>query len=150
MSATIEPMRWWHVEQVAQLERVLFPDDPWSVEQFWQELAQDTRWYVVALDAGAVVAYAGAFILPPDSDLQTIAVASSHAGHGLATRMLDELTERASTAGSTHMILEVRDDNARAIALYRRMSFEPISERPRYYADGAAAIIMRRRLDRVQ
>ncbi len=139
-------MRWWHVAAVAELESTLFPDDPWSVEQFWQELAQDTRTYVVAQDDGQVAGYAGAFIMAPDSDLQTIAISPSCQGRGLARQMLTALIERASESGCTHMLLEVREDNARAIALYEGMAFERISERPRYYPDGAAAIIMRRRL----
>lgn len=140
-------MRWWHVAAVAELESALFPDDPWSVEQFWQELAQDTRAYVVATDDEAIACYAGAFIMAPDSDLQTIAVSPTRQGRGLAGRLLTTLIERATGAGCTHMLLEVREDNSRAIDLYERMEFERISERPRYYADGAAAIIMRRRLD---
>ena len=146
---SIEEMRWWHVAGVAEAEVAVFPDDPWSVEQFWQELAQDTRAYLVATDDDAIAGYAGAFIMAPDSDLQTIAVSSTHQGRGLARRLLTALIERATGAGCTHMLLEVRDDNSRAIDLYERMEFERISERPRYYADGAAAIIMRRRLQRV-
>lgn len=145
--ARVQPMRWWHVEPVTQLERELFPEDFWSAEQFWQELAQDTRSYVVAIVDGTVVGYAGAFILPPDSDLQTIAVASGSQGAGLASRMLAVLCDQAAAAGSTHMILEVREANLRAIALYERTGFERISRRSRYYPDGTAAIIMRRRFD---
>jgi ribosomal-protein-alanine N-acetyltransferase len=143
---SIESMRWWHVDQVAQLESELFAADPWSTEQFWQELAQDSRSYLVAVDDGAVIGYAGAFILPPDSDLQTIAVAADRRGGGLASRMLDRLTETAVAAGCTHMMLEVREDNDPALRLYERLGFERISERPQYYPDGGAAIIMRRRL----
>ena len=143
---SIESMRWWHVEAVARLESQLFPDDPWSTEQFWQELAYDTRSYLVAIDAGVVVGYAGAFILPPDSDLQTIAVATDRRGAGLASRMLDRLTDSALAAGCTHMILEVRGDNDPAVRLYVHLGFERISERLRYYPDGGTAIIMRRRL----
>ena len=138
-------MRWWHVAAIAELESALFPDDPWSVEQFWQELAQDTRSYVVALGEDGVIGYAGAFLMPPDSDLQTLAVAPDHQGHGVAGALLTTLIESATESGSTQMLLEVREDNARAIALYERKDFTRISQRPRYYADGAAAIIMRRR-----
>lgn len=140
-------MRWWQVAPVAELESTLFPDDPWSIEQFWQELAHDTRAYVVARDGDRIVGYAGAFVMPPDSDLQTIAIAPTHQGRGLARQLLTALISRARESACTHMLLEVREDNARAIDLYTRMEFERISERPRYYADGTAAIIMRRRLD---
>ena len=77
---TVAPLRWWHVAEVAALERRLFPDDAWSAEQFWQELAQPSRSYVVAEDDGRVVGYAGAFVMAPDSDVQTVGVAPDAQG----------------------------------------------------------------------
>lgn len=147
MTIAVQPMRWWHIAAVAELERELFPDDAWSVEQFWQELAQDTRTYLVALDDGVVIGYAGTSALPPDSDLQTVAVDSGQQGKGVAREMLSVLTDGATAAGCTHMMLEVRAVNTRAIDLYERMGFERISSRPRYYADGVDAIIMRKPLN---
>ena len=35
------------------------PTDPWSSEQFWQELAQPTRTYLVCVEGDEVVGYAG-------------------------------------------------------------------------------------------
>ncbi|MDO8310105.1 MAG: ribosomal protein S18-alanine N-acetyltransferase [Actinomycetota bacterium] len=143
----VEPMRWWHVDDVARIESAVFPGDPWSVEQFWQELAQPTRRYVVCRDAGAVIGYGGAYLMPPDSDIQTLAVTPSHQGHGIARVMLDRLLGDARAAGCTHTILEVRSDNAAAIALYESRGFARISERRAYYHDGGDAVIMRCRLD---
>jgi [ribosomal protein S18]-alanine N-acetyltransferase len=144
-TATLEiaPLRWWHLEQVHDLESALFPVDSWSLEQFWQELAQPTRRYLVALDAGEVVGYAGAFLMPPDADVQTIAVRPDRQGAGIASRLLSELIAGVAAGGATHLMLEVRADNAAALALYGRFGFARISERRRYYADGTDAVIMR-------
>jgi ribosomal-protein-alanine N-acetyltransferase len=143
---TIEPMRWWHLDRVTALEHDLFPLDSWTQEQFWQELALDSRRYVVALSSGAVVGYAGAFLLPPDSDVQTIAVRADQQGAGVGGVLLTALMRTTGDAGATQMLLEVRTDNAPAIALYARRGFEAISTRARYYPDGADALIMRCRL----
>jgi ribosomal-protein-alanine N-acetyltransferase len=143
---TIEPMRWWHLDRVTALEHDLFPLDSWSPEQFWQELALDSRRYVVAVSSGVVVGYAGAFLLPPDSDVQTIAVRADQQGAGVGGRLLAALMRTAGDAGATHMLLEVRSDNAPAIALYVRRGFVAISTRKRYYPDGGDAVIMRCRL----
>lgn len=140
----IAPMRWWHVEAVERIEREVFPEDAWSREQFWSELAQSTRRYLVVLDGDDVVAYAGLFVLPPDADVQTVAVAPHAQGAGLATRLLSELLEGADAQGVTHTMLEVRDGNAPALAVYARLGFEQISRRPRYYPDGVDALILRR------
>lgn len=145
-SIDLQPMRWWHVDAVAALELRLFPHDAWSAEQFWQELAQPTRRYAVATRSGVVVGYAGVFVLPPDSDLQTIAVDPDEQGRGIGRMLLAWALDVAGRSGGTHMLLEVRADNAPAIALYRTAGFERISVRHRYYPDGGDADIMRLRL----
>jgi len=142
----IEPMRWWHIAGVAGLERDLFPADAWSAEQFWQELALDTRYYIVARDDTEVVGYAGAFALAPDGDVQTIAVCIDRQGTGVASLLLTALIDELQRRGSMQVLLEVRSDNAPALALYERFGFERISQRLQYYPDGGDALIMRRRL----
>lgn len=143
-TVTVEPLRWWHLPQVHAVEEVLFPGDCWSVEQFWSELAQSTRRYLVALDGDDVVGYAGLFLLPPDADIQTVAVRPDRQGEGIARRLVTDLLEVADGSGATHTMLEVRADNEAATSLYRRLGFAPISTRPRYYPDGGDAVIMRR------
>ena len=141
---TVTRARWWHVGGMAALELELFPDDPWSTEQFWQELSLDTRHYLVALDDGGLVGYAGLFALAPDGDVQTVAVRSDRQGGGVATSLVRGLLEEADRRGCRHVMLEVRAANERAITLYERFGFETISTRRRYYPDGADALIMRR------
>lgn len=141
----IRPMRWWDIAQVQALEEQLFPVDRWSAEQFWSELAQSTRRYVVACDDDGITGYAGVFILPPDADVQTIAVSPAAQGHGLGARLLEQLIELAADAGCQQLILEVRSDNASAIGLYERFGFERISSRKDYYAPNVDALVMRLR-----
>ena len=142
---TIRPMRWWDIEQVQALEAQLFPVDRWSTEQFWSELAQPTRRYVVACDGDLIAGYAGVFVLAPDADVQTIAVAPSAQGSGLGARLLEQLMRIAGDADCQQLMLEVRSDNAAAIALYDRFGFERISTRTDYYAPSVDALIMRKR-----
>jgi ribosomal-protein-alanine N-acetyltransferase len=144
MTVTVEPMRWWHVPAVHDLEAGLFPDDAWSVEQFWHELAQPTRRYLVARDGASIVGYAGLFVLAPDADIQTVAVSPDQQGRGIARQLLEGLLVPAEAAGVTHTMLEVRAGNDSALALYSRLGFERLSVRSRYYPDGTDAIIMRR------
>lgn len=141
---TLEPMRWWHLPAVQAIEHASFPDDAWSAEQFWSELAQPTRRYLVATQEREVIGYGGLFLLPPDADIQTVAVRADRRGRGVARLLLDALLAVADDAGATHTMLEVRADNADALALYRRLGFVRISERRRYYPDGGDAVIMRR------
>lgn len=141
----VRPMRWPDIEAVHRLEAELFTVDPWSVEQFWSELAQPTRAYAVAVDGERVIGYAGAFLLAPDSDVQTIAVSPRDQGRGVGAVLLTWLIDRAVAEGCRQMLLEVRSDNSPAIAMYERFGFERISVRRDYYERGVDAVIMRLR-----
>ena len=146
MSAvTLRAMRWPDIEAVHAIETAVFEVDPWSAEQFWGELAQPTREYVVAEDDGVIIGYAGAYLLPPDSDVQTIAVSPTAQGRGLGRALLEELIAIAARHECTQLLLEVRSDNVSAIGMYERFGFESISRRRDYYASGVDALIMRLR-----
>jgi ribosomal-protein-alanine N-acetyltransferase len=136
-------MRWWHIEPVTALEEALF-DDAWSPEMFWDELAQgDTRTYVVATDGDDVVGYAGLAAMPDEAYVQTIAVAPTHQRKGLGARLLTVLLDDAKRRGLGRVGLEVRIDNAAAIAMYERFGFERVAVRKRYYQpSGTDALVM--------
>jgi len=131
------------VGAVHALEQQLFPVDAWPLEMFFAELAQPICWYWVAELDGAIVGYAGLMCIPPVGDVQTIAVVLEHEGRGIGSALLRTLHEQARRLGAQEMLLEVRADNPRAQRLYRRFGYEQIHVRPRYYRDGADALIMR-------
>ena len=148
MSATsvqLVPMKWWHIEEVAQLEQQLFPVDAWSIEQFWAEMAQATRYYFLAVDDSAVLGYAGLFALAPDADVQTIAVSPHAQGKGVGRLLLEELIDQAIARDCSQLVLEVRSDNDAALSMYTRRGFERISIRRDYYASAVDALVMRLR-----
>jgi ribosomal protein S18 acetylase RimI-like enzyme len=53
---------------------------------------------------------------------------------------------RALARGLCELRLESREDNAAALALYRRLGFAPFSRAERFYADGAPALRLRKPL----
>ena len=79
---------------------------------------------------------------PFEYEVHTIGVDPAYQGRGVGRRLLDELLNFAAGA-VVH--LEVRTDNAPAIALYRSVGFNQIGLRKRYYrVSGADAYTMRR------
>ena len=140
----LRAMRWWDIEEAVGLEQELFDDTAWSAGQFWNELAQVNRTYVVAEDSGRVIAYGGLMVVPPTADIQTIAVAPRAQRRGLASRILGHLLGVADAAGCRQVFLEVRADNDPAIALYEAFDFAVIARRTSYYGPGQDALIMRR------
>ncbi|WP_349262136.1 ribosomal protein S18-alanine N-acetyltransferase [Actinocrinis sp.] len=141
----MRPMRWWDIPAVTVLEHVTFPEDAWSVGMFWSELAEvATRYYLVAEERSAdathpdcqgprIVGYAGLLVGVDEAEVLTIAVDPSREGHGLGTALLTELLREAARKQCDDVVLEVRADNPRAQALYRRFGFVQIGTRPGYY-----------------
>ncbi len=131
----IERFRWWHIDQVLPIEQDLFPPEPWSAGQFWSELGQtETRHYVVALEQGDLVGYAGLCDYPDEAFVQTMAVARTHQGKGIGARLLEELLDEAGRRRHTRVLLEVRVDNLPAQRLYARYGFTQEAVRKGYYA----------------
>lgn len=148
----LRPIRWWDIEQLVLMEAELFGVDAWSAETWWGELAgiPETRWYRAAVEPGAdgagdeIVGYVGLAAIDGTGDVQTVAVRRDRQGTGLGALLLNSLLTEAQNRGCAEVILEVRADNTPAIALYERRGFVRIAERPRYYQDGVAALIMRK------
>ena len=143
----LERLRWWHIDLVLDLERELFGEEPWSARLFWSELGQvDTRYYLVALEDGVVVGYAGLCGYADEAFVQTVAVAPAAQGQGLGTRLVQALLDEAQRRGLRVVMLEVRADNARARALYERLGFRQTGVRRGYYQpSGTDAVVMTRR-----
>lgn len=134
-------------ERCAQLEACLFPgDDPWPTAAFVRELAAKHNHYLAARTADTLVGYAGISRLgrkPPfEYEVHTIGVDPAYQGRGLGRRLLTGLLDFAA-GGAVY--LEVRTDNAAAIALYRSVGFVNVGLRRRYYrVSRADAYTMRR------
>ena len=74
----LERFRWWHVAQVLPIEAALFGDEPWTARTFWSELGQvATRHYLVALEDGVAIGYAGLCDYPDEAWVQTMPVGAS-------------------------------------------------------------------------
>jgi ribosomal-protein-alanine N-acetyltransferase len=137
-------MRWWHIDEVLPLEQDLFDDDRWTARTYWSELGQlDTRFYLVAVDRDVLQGYAGLCDYPDEAFVQTIAVAREAQGKGVGARLLQALLDEAARRRQRRVMLEVRADNDRAIALYERFDFRRSAVRRGYYQpSGADALVM--------
>jgi [ribosomal protein S18]-alanine N-acetyltransferase len=137
---------------VLDLERALFPDDPWTPEMFTEEIIQprEIRMYLVASDDEHPLAgYAGMMFVPGgiQADVLTIAVRQDTWAHGVGSLLLGALIDEARARDCLEVFLEVREDNDRARGLYLRRGFEEIGIRRGYYQpSGVNAVVMRKDL----
>jgi ribosomal-protein-alanine N-acetyltransferase len=86
-------------------------------------------------ETGAVQGFAVASLLPPQGELETIAVAAEVQRRGLARRILMAMADELRKARVTEVLVEVRASNSPALAFYRAQGFAVTGRRPRYYAD---------------
>lgn len=144
---TLTRLRPADADRCAELEATLFPgDDPWPARAFLAELKARHIHFVAARERDRLVGYAGIARLgrrePYEYEVHTIGVDPGYQGLGIGRRLLCALLE---FAGSGAVYLEVRTDNAAAVALYESAGFVIMGIRKRYYrVSGADAYTMRR------
>lgn len=135
------------LDPVVSLEACLFGTGAWSPRSVEEELALVgvSRVVVVAKDGDDVVGYAALRYSGDIAELQRIAVKEGHQRSGIGSRLLAEILDQSTQLGYDDVLLEGAEDNEAALNLYARNGFDRIDRRPRYYPDGSAAIVMRRR-----
>ncbi|MGD9739651.1 MAG: GNAT family N-acetyltransferase [Bauldia sp.] len=72
----------------------------------------------------------------------SLAVGAEHGGRGAAWRLFEAIEQTARERGYRGVRLEIREDNDRLLARYRRQGYEVFARVPDYYSDGAGAIRM--------
>jgi ribosomal-protein-alanine N-acetyltransferase len=134
VSARLERLRWWHIEELMPLEMDLFGAEQWTAAMFWNELAGG-HYYLVALDDdGTLIGYAGLAVAPPaDAWVQNLAVRRDRHRQGVGRALLEALLAEAARRGVTRTLLEVAVDNLPAQRLYSAYGFETVDIRKGYY-----------------
>jgi ribosomal-protein-alanine N-acetyltransferase len=92
---------------------------------------------LVAADAGSgeALGFAVASLVPPEAELENIAVAREVLRRGIGRQLLSELIPGLRQTGIQTLHLEVRASNLAAMGLYNSFGFKEIGRRPRYYSD---------------
>ena len=146
MTASIRSLTVADADAIEPMERELFGSDAWPRAVIEEELDYPLSYYRGIEDAGTLIAYAGLRALPEKAgqgDIQTIAVAPHYRNQGIGRKLLRDLIDESQRRGVTDLFLEVRADNAGAIALYTSEGFREIDRRAGYYQpDGVDAIVM--------
>ncbi len=139
----IIPMEEKHLSQVAALEKLCFPHDPWSEALFRAALESPRAAALLAEGAdGSILGYAVLSVVLDEGNLDNIAVAPEARRRGVADALLTALTGLGRDRLSV-LMLEVRASNAPALALYEKHGFAAVGRRKNYYtAPKEDAILM--------
>ena len=79
--------------------------------------------------------------------LYSIALHPAQHGRGLGRLLLGASERAAKARGAVALRLEVRTDNARAIALYEKNGYQHFATEADYYEDGASALRFEKQFD---
>ncbi len=127
------------------LIRVVDPE-AWSRERFAAELARPDSLGFWIEGHGRAVALAIGRIVVDELHVLDVAVGVEDRRQGNARRVVEALMIGAAERGCRVALLELRESNAAAHALYRQAGFVVVGRRPRYYPGGEAATLMTRDL----
>src|SRR5579875_2894190 len=99
----------------------------------------------IAEDRGRLLGFVAARLVLDTCELESIVVDVAARRSKVGTALLDRLILWASENGASHVQLEVRAGNTRAITFYLRSHFSRNGLRPSYYRDPEEdAVLMRR------
>ena len=148
MRVQIVPMTADHLDEIAEVERICFPD-PWSRNMLAEELDNALSAFLVALDdAGRVAGYAGLQVVLDEGTITNIAVRPEYRRQGVARQLLDVFLNFARGNRLAFLTLEVRASNYGAIALYGELGFRAVGRRKNYYEHPKEdALIMTKEFD---
>lgn len=115
---------------------------PWTRQQFQAAFVSGHEWLYVAQCNQSILGLIVWQHILDEIELHLIATAPSARRQGIATQLLMNMFQEAAKQGVVRILLEVRQNNESALALYRKLGFATIASRPNYYGDTENALIM--------
>ena len=131
---TIDLMKEEDIGNVHAIELASFTL-PWSLNQFQNELKNTCARYLILKEDGIPVAYAGVWFVIDEGHITNIAVRPDRRGLGYGEQVTRALIQLSADSGITYLTLECRRSNITAQSLYRKVGFQDVGYRKRYYTD---------------
>jgi len=143
MTVALQRATMVHVAPLAAIHAAAFPRrEAWGVDAIALQLAMPGVFGLLHPLGGMILAR----VTEDEAEILTLAVAPESRRQGVAGVLLAGAMAEARAQAARTMVLEVAIGNAAARALYQRAGFVEAGRRPRYYADGGDALILRAHL----
>ncbi len=107
---------------------------PWRYEDFLKQSEDKCALFLVAKQRESVIGYISVTMVLDEASINTIAVEKEHRRQGAAEQLINEAVKRLRES-CAFIMLEVRKSNTAAVSLYKKLGFEVVGERPRFYRD---------------
>lgn len=132
------------IDEIVSLEKICFPEDPWSRQSFEAEIDNPLSVFFIAKDEenGKMIGYGGIWLMYDVADITNIAVHPDYRQEGIGRKLLSLLVQIAKEKKMSAITLEVRESNLPAQKLYESAGFVHCGTRKRYYQGREDAKIM--------
>jgi [ribosomal protein S18]-alanine N-acetyltransferase len=127
--------------RILAIERAGFGEWAWDRNLFAEYARKCGELFLVAEDGERVVGYCIGCITRGTASLESIAVAPSMKGKGVADALLRGLLRRLRRRGVGRVGLMVKVTNLRAMGFYERYCFRRVRRVPQYYEDGEDGVL---------
>jgi ribosomal-protein-alanine acetyltransferase len=127
------------LSDILKIEEESF-ERPYSRELLLKEVELPFSETITAEVNGEVVGYAQFWVIGQESELNRIAVKKGYRGLGIGKELLKEVIRRVRERGARELFLEVKEENERAVLLYKKLGFEKYGERKGYYGNRKALL----------
>lgn len=120
------------IDMIADAEELIF-SDPWTDSDILKAISTEGSMCYSAVKDGKIIAYIIGRVIPPEGEIYRIATLPDHRGRGVAWRLMDYAVKTERGRGLESLFLEVRKNNAPALALYTSYGFTKVGVRKNYY-----------------
>ena len=129
---TIEKMKPEYIDEVYEIDKLSVPI-PWSKKSIEEEMNNMLAEFHVALEDNKVVGFAMCWFIMDECHIGNVVVHPDYRKQQIATKLINSLLEKCSEHGTKYLLLEVRISNIPAQNLYRKLGFNDLVVRKKYY-----------------
>lgn len=137
-----------HIEEVAVLEQLCF-SHPISKKNLELFLLGGMGKGFVSCDTenGKIAAYGGVMVVAGEAQILNVATHPDYRRLGLGREVMASIINHSALCAAEYITLEVRENNAPAIALYNSLDFFEVGRIKGYYKDPSEdALVMKKEL----
>lgn len=138
----IRKMRDSDVDAVIQTDTLAGILLPWPESEYLKEVGKPSSFCWVAEVDGRVAGSLTMWNVVGEGEIANIAVHPDFWRQGIGRALMQTALDKAAELGFPRVMLEVRESNEPAQALYRSLGFVEDGRRPKYYVNGEDALLM--------
>ena len=149
MTVSIETAATCNLNRLSEIEKECFQSEAFTKQQIASLLTDYNSISLIATERNQIVGFIiGSICFERNSltgHILTIDVSPAHRRKGIGARLLSEMERLFREKGVKVCRLEVREDNLRALELYRKFGYDEIGKLRNYYGS-AHGIYLRKAL----